>query len=128
MIFNTLIGFIVLAILETLNGIVRIRYLNRKFNKQTAKTLSFLSGSLSVVVVNVVFVPIIKPQTLVEAFLVGLSWMVLMLSYDIFVGRALFRVSWNKIFEDFNILKGNLLGVGMLLILLLPSVIVLIDF
>lgn len=47
----------------------------------------------------------------------------IMLGIDIYFGRYVFKFKWNKIVGDFNPLKGNLLGVGMLLLFLSLSIV-----
>lgn len=69
---------------------------------------------------NLILLPWIAPQNIKEAFFIGFLWMILMIAYDIFVGKVLFKLSWAKVIEDFNVFKGNFLGIGMILILLLP--------
>jgi hypothetical protein len=46
-----------------------------------------------------------------------------MMSLDIYFARAVFKFEWGKALEDFNPLKGNLLGIGMLLLFLSPTIV-----
>jgi hypothetical protein len=49
--------------------------------------------------------------------------MLLMLCVDIYFGRYVFRVKWIKILEDFDLRKGNLLGIGMGLLFFCPTIV-----
>ena len=120
MLIKIFLGFLLLAFAETLNGIFRVRVLHKKLGKNTAKRLSFILGSFIIFALNIVLVPWIEPTNISEAFFIGFIWMSLMLSYDLYAGRVLFKLSWSKILEDFNIFKGNFLAFGMILILFLP--------
>ncbi|MFP3459087.1 hypothetical protein R0J89_22820, partial [Psychrobacter sp. SIMBA_152] len=54
---------------------------------------------------------------------VGFVWLTIMLSLDIVVGRYLFKYKWQKILDDFNLFRGNLLSVGMLLLFISPCLV-----
>lgn len=120
MLIKVFLGFILIASAETLNGIFRIKVLYKKLGVRKAKFVSFLLGSIIIFILNLILFQWIAPQNIKEAFVIGFLWMILMITYDIFVGKVLFKLSWAKVIEDFNIFKGNLLGIGMCVILLLP--------
>jgi hypothetical protein len=120
MLTKIILGFLLIATVETLNGIFRIRYLHKRLGAKKAKRVSFVSGSLSVVLINIFLYPAIAPQSFLQALFVGMFWTFLMVCYDLYVGRVLFKLSWDKVFDDFNLFKGNLLSLGMILILILP--------
>jgi len=120
MLIKIFLGFLLIAFAETLNGTFRVRVLYKKLGAKRAKIFSFALGSLIIFVINIILVPWINPKTISEAFFIGFFWMSLMIAYDLYVGRVLFKLSWDKILDDFNIFKGNLLALGMMLILFLP--------
>lgn len=121
MLIKILLGFILIALVETLNGVFRINILY-KFSKKYAQLISFVIGSFVIVLLNLLLLPWLNLHNIFEAFFVGILWGFLMLCYDIFVGKVLFKLSWEKVFEDFNIFKGNLLSIGIAIIIFLPSV------
>lgn len=120
MLIKIVLGFFLIALAETLNGIFRVKILSKKIGIKKAKIVSFILGSFLVLLINLLLVPLIEPKNINEAFFIGLSWASLMILYDIFVGRVLFKLSWERVLEDFNIFKGNLLSIGILLIICLP--------
>ncbi len=124
MFIKIFLGFLLLAIMETLNGIFRINILQKRFKKNQAKIFSFLLGSIIIFLLNLILIPWIKPENINEAFLIGITWAILMVCYDIFIGKVIFKLSTKKILDDFNIFKGNLLSFGILLIILLPILLV----
>jgi hypothetical protein len=127
MLIKIFIGFLFIALAETLNGIFRVRILYKKIGINRAKIVSFLIGITIIISLNFILVPWISPQTKSDAFFIGFVWMCLMIAYDLYVGKVLFKLSWKKIFEDFNILKGNFLAVGMILIFVLPYFVLLLS-
>ncbi|MCV6608866.1 MAG: hypothetical protein OIF32_11695 [Campylobacterales bacterium] len=127
MIIKIILGFIVMASCETANGIFRVGFLYKKLGRKKANIVSFFIGTAIVTVVGVLFYNWIEPEDLTEVFFIGSSWMALMILFDLYVGKVLFKLSWKKVLEDFNVLKGNLLALGMIYIFLLPIILILLD-
>ncbi|MGP2657519.1 hypothetical protein ACOJTA_10795 [Malaciobacter sp. WC5094] len=120
MIFKIILGFIIIAFIETLNGIFRIKVLNKSFTKKLSKFISFILGSILIFLINLFYIPILSISSQEEAFFIGFTWALLMILYDVFVGKFMFKMSWENIADDFDILKGNLLSLGIILIVFMP--------
>lgn len=120
MILKIILGFILIAFIETLNGIFRIKVLNKSFTKKLSKFISFILGSILIFLINLFYIPILGISSQEEAFFIGFTWALLMILYDVFVGKFMFKMSWENIADDFDILKGNLLSLGIILIVFMP--------
>ena len=127
MIIKTLIIWVVIAIGEIVNGNIRVRYLQRRFGLNRAKQISFFSGVTIFTTIIWFFLAWVGPTNLYQCLKIGLMWTILMLLLDIYFGRFIFRYSWPKILEDFNPGKGNLLGLGMILLLFCPAIVFIIQ-
>ena len=123
MLLKTLLIWILIAVGEVLNGNIRVKYLQRKFGRNRGKQLSLLSGISIFYLISWCFLPWIGPNSIIDCFFIGLVWVCLMTLFDIYFGRYVFRLPWNKVLDDFNPLKGNLLAIGMLLLFFCPSII-----
>lgn len=122
-IFKIFIGFAVIALLETLNGIFRVKVLSRFFAGKLSRIVSFVSGSVLITAASIMLIPIVDPDSLSQALFTGIAWAFLMACYDIIIGRFAFRLSWPQIIDDFNVMKGNLLSFGLLLIIIIQPLI-----
>jgi len=122
-ILKTLAIGLLLALGEVVNGNVRVRVLHRLYGKKRAKTVSFLSGIIIIYVISWFALPWVSPVNYVDCLLIGFVWLAIMLSLDIYFGRYVFKFKWNKIIDDFNPFKGNLLSVGMILLFISPSLV-----
>ena len=120
MIFKALLVFLFIALAETANGIVRVRFLSRRLGNRRARVVSLLSGCILILLVTWWTLPWIGPASAGEALLIGAIWLVLMLAYDIDIGRWAFRMRWRKILADFDLRKGNYLVFGMAWMFLAP--------
>ena len=123
MIVRAFLVGILIAFGEIMNGNLRARYLQKKFGRRKGKNISLGSGIILFTLITWFCLPWIKPQNLLECAGIGLIWVMVMLSLDLYFGRYVFRLPWQKVMDDFNPLKGNFLGIGMLVLLFCPSVI-----
>ncbi|WP_368484873.1 hypothetical protein ABZP26_09465 [Pseudoalteromonas sp. SD03] len=114
---------LLLALGEIINGNIRVRVLHRLYGQRRAKTLSLLSGIAIIFAITWLALPWVAPTSYLDCLKLGLVWLMIMLSLDIFVGRYLFKYKWQRILDDFNLFKGNLLSVGMLLLFISPSLV-----
>jgi len=126
MILRAFLVALLIAMGEIANGNFRVRILQRKFGRKKGKQISFFSGVTIFALIAYLLVPWIQPQSIGECLGVGLIWVAVLTLVDLYFGKYVFRFSRTKIFQDFNPLKGNLLGVGMLLLLLLPMLVYLV--
>ncbi len=112
-----------IALAEILQGILRVRLLNRRVGDHRARQIGVGTGSLAILIIAWLAVPWIGPESTAECLLVGGLWVVAMLGLEIYFGRVVFRLPWNRIAADFDLRRGRLLGLGMLVLLLAPSIV-----
>lgn len=120
MILRALIIWFAIAVAEVLNGIVRVRFLNRRVGDRRARRIAVFSGSVLILAIAWWAVPWIGARSVGELLGVGGVWLVLMMAFDIAFGRFVFRASWARIAADFDVRKGGLLGLGMLILFAAP--------
>jgi hypothetical protein len=114
--------YILVASGETLNGIARTLYLNKRLGVQSAKRVSMLPALLLCLLVCYFFVPVLGITTEKGLVLLGVSLSSFMLLFDIVMGRLVAKAKWPIILDDFNILKGNLLAMGLVMMALCPLI------
>jgi len=123
MILKALIIWIGIASAETLHGILRVRLLNPRVGDRVARRIAVFSGSAIILTIGWMSLPWIGPASSTDSLTVGALWLVLMLCYDIGLARFVFRMPYSRIAADFDIRKGNLLGVGMMILFVTPILI-----
>ena len=111
---------LIIAAMETLHGILRVRLLNRPLGDRRARQVGVFSGSLLILVVAGLSVPWIGPPDAGAALLIGALWVGFMLAFEIALGRLVFRAPWARIAADFDLRRGGLLGFGLLVLGLAP--------
>lgn len=123
MILKAFVIWIGIACAETLHGILRVRLFNPRVGDRVARRIAVFSGSAIILTIGWFSIPWIAPATMTDGVILGALWLVLMLCYDIGLARLVFRMPYNRILTDFDIRKGNLLGIGMMILFATPILI-----
>ena len=120
MILRAFMVWLVIAAAEVLQGMLRVKFLNRRVGDRRARQVGVFSGSGIIIAIAWFGVPWIGAGTVAELLGVGLLWLALMLAFDLAFGRWVFRASWQRIAADFDLRRGGLLGIGMFILLAAP--------
>ncbi len=123
MFLKALIAGLLIAFGEVINGNIRVRILNKRLGKKRAKLISFFSGIIVIFVICWLILPWIEPNNYQDCIYIGFIWLVIMMCLDIYFARYVFKLKWNKIIDDFNPMKGNLLSIGMVFLLFCPAIV-----
>ena len=112
--------FVLVAASEMLNGIARTLFLNKRIGVANAKRLALLPALALCLLICFFYVPLLKIGTDGGLLLLGASLSLFMGLFDVGVGRFVVKARWAAILADFDIRKGNLLGVGLVAMALCP--------
>ena len=123
MIYKAILIWVLIAFAETLHGIARVAFLNRRIGDRRARQISVLTGSAIILIIAWFAIPWIGVATVGRCLQIGLLWLSLMLAFDLLLGRLYFRLSWRRLLADFNPRRGGFLGLGMLVLLLAPLIV-----
>jgi hypothetical protein len=114
---------VALAGAETLHGITRATLLVPRVGKARALRISIVSGSALAFAVCYFLVPTVGLATIGQHLILGAGLALFMALFDLVMGKLLLRRSWRKALDDFNPATGNLLVVGLALLVLFPAVV-----
>ncbi len=120
MIFRATLVWLVIAVAETVHGIIRVRLLNRHLGDKRARRVSVLSGSLIIFLIALGTVRWIGVDSSRDCLVIGGLWLVLMLAFDFGLGRFYFGFSWKRLLADLDPRQGGLLGFGMTFLFFAP--------
>jgi hypothetical protein len=112
--------FILVAASEMLNGIARTVLLNKRVGVMNAKRISLLPALALCLLICYYYVPFLRIRTDGGLLVLGISLSLFMGLFDIVVARFIVKARWDAILDDFNIMKGNLLGLGMVAMAFCP--------
>ncbi len=117
---RALLVWLVIAAAEVLQGALRVRFLNRRVGDRRARQIGVGTGSALILAITWVAVPWLGSRPPAAWLGIGGLWLVLMLTLDLVFGRVVFRATWSRIAADFDVRRGGLLGLGMLVLLFAP--------
>jgi hypothetical protein len=112
--------YILVAAAETLNGIARTVFLNKRVGALNAKRLAMISALSLCLLICYLYLPLLQIRSDRGLMLLGISLSSFMFIFDIVLARCVARARWETILDDFNIFKGNLLAVGMIVMAFCP--------
>jgi hypothetical protein len=112
--------FILVAASEMLNGIARTLFLNKRVGVVNAKRISLLPALALCLLICYYYVPFLRIRTDTGLLVLGISLSLFMGLFDILLAQFIVKARWDAILDDFNIVKGNLLGLGMVAMAFCP--------
>ncbi len=86
----------------------------------SAKRISMLPALFLCLLICYFYVPIMGITTDTGLVILGMSLSAFMIVFDIIMGRYVAKAKWSAILNDFNIFKGNLLAVGVVIMAFCP--------
>jgi hypothetical protein len=119
---RALIVWLLLMVAEIIHGTLRTLLLAPSFGDYRARQISVFTGSAIIFVIVFFLIGWIGFKRAGTLFAVGIMWLFLALVFEISLGRFVFDYSWERIGADFNILKGGLLPLGLLILALSPLI------
>ena len=113
--------WLILLFVESIHGIFRRLVLEPWIGDFSARQISVFTGAALILMVSYLFIGWIRPGTARQLTLIGVMWVVLTVAFEIGIGR-LAGYSWERIFSDYNLARGGLLGIGLLLMGFAPRI------
>lgn len=120
MLLRALIIGLLIAVAEVVHGALRVRLLNRRVGDRRARQIGVFTGSLIILTIAWLAVPWIPARSAAEWLTVGGVWFGVMFTLDLYFGRVVFRSPWARIWAEFDLRRGGLLGLGMLVLWIAP--------
>jgi hypothetical protein len=107
---------------EIFHGVVRTLFLAPVVGDFRARQLAVFTGSAMILTLAVMVIRWLRPANALEALRVGVVWLVLTLAFELAFGRYVLHVTWGRIAEDYNLVRGGLLSIGLLVLTAAPLV------
>jgi hypothetical protein len=121
MLLRALALWLAIIALETLHGIARVALLEPLVGDFRARQLAVLTGSLLILTVAWFGVRWLRPASTRQALAVGALWVALTVAFELALGRLVMELPWERLAQDYDLSRGGLLGLGLMVMLLAPS-------
>lgn len=113
--------WLVIVCAEALHGTARILLLQPLVGDFRARQISVFTGILIILTIACFFIGWIRAANRTQLMSIGLMWTILTIAFEISLGR-LMNLSWERIFSDYDIANGGLMGFGLLTLFFAPLI------
>jgi len=112
--------WVIFILAESLNGAMRMAFLEPLLGAQHARQVGVIIGSFIIVAVASIFHDWIRAHEVYQLVYVGLLWLALTVIFEVALGRFVMAYSWDRIAADFDLPHGGLLPLGLLVLAFSP--------
>jgi len=109
-----------IALVESIHGTLRVLLLQPQVGELRSRQIGFATGSLLILAIAAIAVKWLGARNRRDLVLVGLLWLVLMLSFELLLGRFAAGYPWDRIAADYDPRRGGLMAFGLLLVAAAP--------
>lgn len=117
---RAVLAWMLIAVLETLQGIARTLWLVPIVGDLRARQLALLVALAIIFAVAWLTARWLRAPGPRRKLAVGAIWLTLMVGFDVGLGRWVFGYSWERVLQDFDPAAGGYLALAMLPILFAP--------
>ena len=113
--------WLLLMVAEVVHGVLRLLFLVPVVGDFRARQIGVLSGSLIVLAIACLRIAWMDAGASNRRLgAIGLAWVSLTLVFEFGLGRFVFGYSWDRILSDYNLARGGLLPLGLLVMMAAP--------
>jgi hypothetical protein len=105
---------------EVLHGIARTALLAPHTGDFKARQISVFSGSALIMTITYLTIRWIGSRNKSTLLRLGIFWLLLTLIFEFVLGRKVLHLSWQRLLSDYNLRRGGLQPIGLLLMTLAP--------
>jgi hypothetical protein len=116
---RVLLAWLLIVIAESVHGVLRRLLLEPIIGDLHARQLAVITGSVLIFIIAWYCTRWIGARTFAEQLKTGVTWALLMLAFEIGVGRAI-GYSWQRILSDYDPAAGGFLAVGFVFMMFSP--------
>jgi signal transduction histidine kinase len=115
-----LLVWLVIIFAESVHGALRQAFLAPLVGDFPARRIAFFIGVLLIFLIAFLFIRWIRAENAKQLFAVGVMWAVLTLAFEFGLGFFVFGYSTERMFEDYDLARGGLMGFGILFLIFAP--------
>lgn len=107
---------------ESLHGAVRTLFLAPVVGDFRARQISVFTGTAIIFLVAWLFSRWLRADSARSLLMVGAFWVLLTILFEVCLGRFALGYDWGRIFSDYDLGHGGLLGIGLVAMLFTPLI------
>lgn len=107
---------------EIVHGILRVLILEPFAGDFRARQIAVFSGIGLILTITILLFRRLKTENKFSLLCVGFFWLVLTVGFEIILGRFVMKVSWERIWSDYDLPNGGLMPFGLIFLTLAPLI------
>ena len=119
---RALFVWLVMMGVEFCHGALRTLFLSPMLGDYAARQVSIFTGSILIVFVAYIFIHWIRAGSAVSQIAVGVLWLILTIAFEAGFGHYVFKLPWEEVFEEFNLVTGHLMPLGLVVLTFSPMI------
>jgi hypothetical protein len=119
---RTVAVWLLMMLIESVHGVLRAMLLVPRVGDLPARQIGVFTGSLLILAVTYVSLGWLRLDWPRLRFVAGVVWVVLTLAFEVVLGRFVLDYPWSRLAADYNLARGGLMGLGLLVMLFAPSI------
>ena len=112
----------IIMVAEVLHGTARVAFLEPSVGEFRARQIAVFTGSAMILALAIALVRWIGARSVRQWIGIGLMWLGLTLAFEWLFGWFVMGYSWERLASDYNLLRGGLLPIGLLVLAVAPLV------
>jgi hypothetical protein len=114
--------WLLIMLVETVHGVLRAMLLVPRVGDLPARQIGVFTGSLLILAVTYLSLGWLRLDWPRLRIVVGLLWALLTLAFEVALGRIVLGYPWSRLAADYNLARGGLMGLGLLVVVFAPSI------
>ena len=117
-----LIVWLAIISAETVHGVLRALFLEPSVGDFRTRRIGVLVGAALILLIAHLFSPWLRARSAGTLPGTGLAWVALTAAFEAALGRLALNLSWERIFSDYDVSPGGLMGFGPVSLALAPLI------
>jgi hypothetical protein len=117
---RSLLVWLLIIAAESVHGTLRTIFLEPSFGPVRARQIAFFSGTAIIFFITLACIRWIGVRDRRRLLATGLLWVTLTAAFEATLGRLVMGLSWDRILADYDLSRGGLMAIGMVLLFLMP--------
>lgn len=118
--FRALLVWLLIILAESIHGTLRQIFIAPLVGDLTARRIAFFSGIILIFLITWICIRWIAAPSIRSLFNIGLMWAILTVLFEFGLGFFVLDYSWERMFEDYDLSRGGLMGFGLLFMVFAP--------
>jgi len=119
---RTVAVWLLMMLIESVHGVLRAMLLVPRVGDLPARQIGVFTGSLLILAVTYLSLGWLRLDWPRLRFVAGIVWVLLTLAFEVVFGRFVLGYPWSRLAADYNLARGGLMGLGLLVMLFAPSI------